>query len=150
MVVGSMVSLVLIGTLYSVDWGPTTQGLRNRGPGTRRSDLAPCCIGAMFCPGCCSLLTLTYTSLSLVIGLSKQLEHCSLVRRDGEVGRSHACLDDLDSQSDMSEGDSDETHAPEVIDLTWSDASVGSDSFESKKLTRTDSSDDEFESKKPR
>jgi len=61
---------------------------------------------------------------------------------------------DWDSQSDcgMSEGDSDEsgTRAPEVIDLTWSDASVGSDDFESKKLTCTDSSDDDFESKKPR
>ena len=61
---------------------------------------------------------------------------------------------DLDSHLDMSEGDSDdsETRAPEVIDLTWSDASVGSDDFESKKLTCTDSSDDDFkiESKKPR
>ena len=45
-------------------------------------------------------------------------------------------LSDWDSQSDMSEGDSDEsgTRAPEVIDLTWSDTSVGSDDFESKKL----------------
>jgi len=55
----------------------------------------------------------------------------------------------------MSEGDSDDsgTHAPEVIDLTWSDANVGSDNFEGKKLTCTDiSSDDdfEFENKKPR
>jgi len=61
---------------------------------------------------------------------------------------------DWDSQSGMSEGDSDEsgTRAPEVIDLTWSEASVGSDDFESKKLACTDSSDDnfEFESKKPR
>ena len=52
----------------------------------------------------------------------------------------------------MSEGDSDEsgTCAPEVINLTWSDASVSSDDCESKKLTCTDSSDDDFESKKPR
>ena len=59
---------------------------------------------------------------------------------------------DWDSQWDLSEGDSDKsgTRAPEVIDLTWSDASVGSDDFESKKLTCTDSSDDVFESKKPR
>ena len=35
---------------------------------------------------------------------------------------------DWDSQSDMSEGDSDEsgTRAPEFIDLTWSDASAAS------------------------
>ena len=61
-------------------------------------------------------------------------------------------LSDWDSQSDLSEGDSNEsgTRAPEVIDLTWSDTSVGSDDFESKKLTCTDSSDDDFESKKPR
>ena len=59
---------------------------------------------------------------------------------------------DLDSQSDVSEGDSDEseTRAPEVINLTWSDTSVSSDDFESKKLTCTDSSDDDFKSKKPR